>query len=148
MSLSACDAEPYIRLKEKVESRPTNSNAVYSNGKVLPVFIYSLGGKDVFVIEGEDYKFYPAQQVPGWIRWENKPDAQPQAAESPAVESTKIKGSSWTELRQSAQEQERKARVEQRSSHQAQQGAEFDSPLARASRKHAQDVASRLRPQR
>ena len=149
--LRACDAEPYLRLKEKIESRPTNSNAIYQDGTVRPVFIYSLNGKDTFVAEGGDYKFYPAQQVPGsvWIRWEAKPNPQPAVVEAPPVESTKIRGSSWAELRVCAEEIERKARAEQRAVHGEQQAVPAgDSALAKAFHNHRQDVAARLRPQR
>ena len=149
MSLREGDSWGYLHLKEKIESRPTDSIAVYQDGKVRPVFIYTLDGRDVFVVEGENYKFYPAQQVPDsvWTRWETKPDPQP--VEDPPVESTKIKGSTWAELKVSAAAIERDARAEQRASRQTQQGISTgDSALAKASQKHANDVAARLRPNR
>ena len=151
MSLRPCDAEPYLRLKTQIESRPTNSNAVYQDGKFRPVFVYTLDGRDVFVVEGDDYKFYPAQQVPGsvWVRWEAKPDPQPAFVDPPPVESTKLKGSTWAELRTSAEAIERKARTGQQAAHAEQQGISApDSAFAQASRKHANDVAARLRPSR
>src|SRR5258708_30668782 len=95
MSLRSAEAWDYTRLKEQIESRPTNSNAVYSNGETRPVFIYSLSGKDTFVVEGDDYKFYPAQSLPGrvWTKWETKPEVvaeqEAEKASADAIEKAK-----------------------------------------------------------
>jgi hypothetical protein len=113
MSLREADSYGYLRLKEQIESRPTNSNAVYQDGKVRPVFIYTLNGKDVFVVEGDDYKFYPAQKSPGsaFVRWEAKPEP-PQVVEPPS-QPERPKFSSWEEERAYAEAQHRKALAEE-----------------------------------
>lgn len=141
--LRGCDAEPYLRLKEKIESRPTDSNAVYQDGKVRPVFIYTLNGTDVFVVEGDDYKFYPAQQVPGFVRWEAKPNLQPAVVEPPPQpEQPKIQGRTWAEQKASAAEIARKARAEQRAAHQSQNAMPAGDPaLTKAGYELAQAVA-------
>jgi len=145
--LRQCDAEPYLRLRATIESRPTNSNSVYQNGKVLPVYLYALDGKDVFVVEGDDYKFYPAQQVPGsvWLRWETKPEIPPPVVEAPPVTQTpKIAGSNWGEQKADAEKQTRKALAERYAARTAQQGIpnSGDSAFAKASHEFAQVVAS------
>ena|SRR5436309_14111385 len=145
MTLREADSYGYLRLKETIESRPTDSIAVYQDGKVRPVFIYTLDGKDVFVVEGENYKFYPAQQVPDsvWIRWETKPDPQPVVVEAPSAESGKLKGSSWAELKADAAGRARNALAERNAMRLSQQGVPTgDSALARASREFARVVAA------
>jgi hypothetical protein len=112
--LRSADALSYLRLKEQIESRPTNSNAVYSNGETRPVFIYSLSGKDTFVVEGDDYKFYPAQSVPGraWVKWETKPEvaAEQEAEAAKAAEPEKPKN--FVELQQRAEQTARNTMAE------------------------------------
>jgi hypothetical protein len=157
MSLREADSWPYLRLKEKIESRPTNSNAVYQDGKVRPVFVYALNGKDVFVVEGDDYTFYPAQQFPGsaFVRWENKPDAQPPVVETPPAESAGLKmlerrpgEGNWEWARRSSEEQHRQARAKQFAARQEQQGFTPDPERSRAAHEENQKVAARMRPQR
>jgi hypothetical protein len=112
-SLREADALSYLRLKEQIESRPTNSNAVYSNGETRPVFIYSLSGTDTFVVEGDDYKFYVAQSLPGrvWAKWEAKPEIiAAQAAEKAAAEPEKPKN--FQELQQQVEQQARNTMAE------------------------------------
>lgn len=115
MSLRNGEAWDYVRLKEKIESRPTDTNAVYSNGETRPVFIYSLSGKDTFVVEGDDYKFYPAQQLPGrvWVCWEYKPEViAEQDAEKAAAAVEAAKPKDFSELQQRAEQQARNTMAE------------------------------------
>jgi len=146
MSLREGDALPYLRFKENLAE--TDCNAILSNSAILPVLIRS-GGSQLFV-ELEDYTFHDPEKLPGFVRFERKPNAQqPRVEENPPVESTKLKGSSWAELRASAEAIERKARAEQHAAHQEQQGISTgDSVLAKAFHKHKQDAAARLRPLR
>jgi len=111
-SLREADSYRYLRLREQIESRPTDSNSVYSSGETRPVFVYSMSGKDTFVVEGDDYKFYPAQNLPGrvWVKWETKPEivaereAEKRAAEiAEAAKEQKLKGSNWLETTQDVQ---------------------------------------------
>ncbi|PYU66600.1 MAG: hypothetical protein DMG49_21575 [Acidobacteria bacterium] len=141
MSLREGDSWLYLKFKQTlVES---DHNAVFSNGSVLPVFMRTVNGATQLIVEIE-YKFFDPRQVPGFIRLEKHPDAQPPVVEAPPVESTKLKGSTWAELKRSAEEQERRARVERYAGQKEQQQgiAAPDSAFAAASRQHAQEIAS------
>ena len=114
MSLREADAKNYLTLKQQIESRPTNSNAVYSNGETRPVFIYSLSGKDTFVVEGDDYKFYPAQSLPGrvWTKWETRPEVVAGQEADAAKVAEPQKPRNFQELQQVVEQQARNTMVE------------------------------------
>src|SRR6266403_3961189 len=100
MSLREGDSWLYLKFKQTlIES---DHNAVFSNGPVLPVFMRTVSGATQLFVEIE-YKFFDPRQVPGFVRLEQQPDAQPRVEEAPPIESTKLKGSSWGELKRSAE---------------------------------------------
>jgi len=146
MTLRACDAEPFLRLKRSmVES---DHDAEFLDGRKLPVYIYQTAGQPKYMVELE-YQFFEAKTLPGFVRLQKQPDAQPRVEEAPPVESTKITGNTWREQKANADRINRKALGDRQAANkEQQQGIVVDSPLARANYKHAQDVAARLRPQR
>ena len=141
MTLRACDAEPYLRLRQQmIES---DHDAVFSDGKVLPIYIFQQGAETKHVVEIE-YRFFEAKLLPGFVRLQKQPDTQPLVVETSPVESGKLKGSTWADLKRSAEEKERRARAERYSGQKdQQQGLSAPDPaLAAASHSHAQTVAS------
>jgi hypothetical protein len=140
MSLREGDSLPFLRFKQNLAD--TDCNAIFSNGTVEPVLIRN-GGSQLFV--ERDYNFYDPEKLPGFVRFEHKPDAQPQIVEAPPpAEPYKLKGSTWGELKADAERQNRQALAERHEANQAQQGipATRDSAFARASHKFAQEVAA------
>jgi len=145
MPIREGDALPYLRFRQNLAD--TDCNAVFSSGPILPVLIRN-GGSQLFV-ELPNYTFQDPEKLPGFLRFEHKPDAQPRVEETPPVESAKITGSTWAEQKANADRINRKALGDRQAANkEQQQGIVVDSPLARANYKHAQDVAARLRPQR
>ncbi len=140
MSLRDGCALPYLRFRQNLAD--TDCNAVFSNGSILPVLIRN-GGSQLFV-ELPDYTFNDPEKLPGFARFEHKPDAQPRVEEAPPVESTKLRGSTWAELKRSAEEQERRARAERYAGQKEQQTglSAPDSAFAAASREHAEQISS------
>jgi len=142
MSLRACDAEPLLRLKKQmVES---DHDAIFSDGRKLPVYIYQRDGQTKYMVELEEYQFFEAKTLPGFLRLQKQPDAQPPVIEAPPVESTKLRGSTWAELKKSAEEREGRARAERYAGQKEQQTglSAPDSAFAAASREHAEQIAS------
>jgi hypothetical protein len=121
----------------------SDHNAVFSDGKKQTVYIYQTDGRTKYVVERE-YHFFEAKLLPGFLRLEKQPDLQPPVVESPPVESTKLMGSSWGELKRSAEERERQARAKRYTEQESQQEipASRDSAFAKASHAQAQAVAS------
>jgi len=147
MSLREGDSWLYLKFKQTlIES---DHNAVFSNGPVLPVFMRTVSGATQLFVEIE-YKFFDPRQVPGFVRLEQQPDAQPQVVESPPVESGRLKvesrpgESSFAALKRTAEEQHLKARAERYQANKAQQTglSAPDTALAVASHQHAQVVAA------
>ena len=88
MSLRTCDAEPLLRLKKQmVES---DHDAIFSDSRKLPVFIYQKDGQAKYMVELEGYQFFEAKTLPGFLRLQKQLDAQPPVVEPPPAESTKI----------------------------------------------------------
>jgi len=141
MSLREGDSLPYLRFKQNLAD--TDCNAVFSNGTILPVLIRN-GGSQLFV-ELPNYTFDDPEKLPGFIRFEHKPDAKPPVVEAPPIESTKLRGSTWAELKKSAEEQEGRARAERYAGQKEQQQgiSAPDSAFAAASRQHAEQIASK-----
>src|SRR5207302_11289245 len=124
MTLRTCDAEPFLRLKNSmVES---DHDAEFLDGRKLPIYIYQKDGQTKFMVELE-YQFFEAKTVPGFVRLQKQPDAQPQPVEAPPGESGRLKveprpgESSFAALKRTAEEQERKARAEQYAARRGQQ---------------------------
>jgi len=139
--LRPCDAEPLLRLKKQmVES---DHDAIFSDGRQLPVFIYQKDSQTKYMVELEGYQFFEAKTLPGYVRLQKQPDAQPPVIEAPPVQSGKLKGSTWAELKRSAEEQERRARAERYAGQKEQQTglSTPDSAFAKASHELAQTVA-------
>src|SRR5258708_1693836 len=142
MSLRACDAEPYLQLKKQmIES---DHDALFSDNRQLPVFIYQKDSQTKYLVE-LDYQFFEAKLLPGFLRLQRQPGAQPPVVEAPPAEPTKLKGSTWAELKRSAEEQERRARAERYAGQKDQQtGLSAPDPaLAAASYSDAQINAAR-----
>jgi len=142
MALRGAEAWDHLRLKAQMVEG--DHNAVFSNGSVLPIFMRTVGNTTRLFVELE-HGFFDPQQVPGFVRLEKQPDAQPAIEEAPPVESTKLQGSTWAELKRSAEERERQARSERYAGQKEQQGipTSRDSAFAKASHQLAQVVASR-----
>jgi hypothetical protein len=71
-SVRACDALPYLRLKQKMEASRSDCNAVLKDGSTVQVYIF----QDKPAIEvGE--QFYFADTYPDFVRYEKKPLAAP-----------------------------------------------------------------------
>ncbi len=140
MSLREGDSLPYLRFKQNLAD--TDCNAVFANGAILPVLIRA-GGSQLFV-ELPDYTFQDPGKLPGFVRFEHKPDVQPRVEETPPVESTKVTGSTWAEQKANAEKQARQALAERYEANKAQQTGltASDPALAAASRQHAQVVAA------
>jgi hypothetical protein len=72
MALREGDAVAHLRLKQQmVES---DSEAVFTDGRALPVFIYTSGGQAKHVVETGD-AFYEARAVSGFVRMQKQPVA-------------------------------------------------------------------------
>jgi hypothetical protein len=142
MTLREADSWFYLQLKAKmVES---DHDAIFADGRILPVFIYQTDGQTKYTIE-IDYKFFEAKSLPGFLRLEKQPDAHSAGVETPPVQSTKIQGSTWAEQKANAEMRGRKNLAEQHDSRKSQQGISApDSAFAKASHAHAQAVASRV----
>lgn len=132
--LRSCDAEPYLRFRQNLAD--TDCNAVFSNGSILPVLIRN-GGSELFV-ELTDYTFHDPEKLTGFARFERKPDAAPEVVET----SIATKPKTYEELKQSVNEQARRAIAEQYANRREQQGMPVgDSVLAKASHELAQTVS-------
>jgi hypothetical protein len=70
MAVRACDALPYLRLKQKME--PSTCNAVLKNGEKVEVFMYR--GKPAIEINEQ---FFFADTYPEFAQYELKPTAAP-----------------------------------------------------------------------
>ena len=140
MSLRPCDAEPLLRLKEQmIES---DHDAIFSDGRKLPLFIYQKDSQTKYMVELEEYQFFEAKNLPGFLRLQKQPDTQP-LVEPLLVESTKITGSTWEEQKTNAEMRGRKVLAERYEANKAQQTGLTapDSAFAAASHKQAQVVA-------
>ena len=135
------DSLPYLRFKQNLAD--TDCNAVFSNGTILPVLIRN-GGSQLFV-ELPDYTFNDPEKLPGFARFEHKPDAQPRVEETPPVESTKITGRTWAEQKANAEKQARQSLAERYEANKAQQTGLCapDAAFANASHQDAQINATR-----
>jgi hypothetical protein len=76
------DAWKYLRLKEKMVA--SDCEAVFSDGRVLPAFIYKTGGQTKFTVELEN-QFFDASTLPGFVQFIKKPVAAPPPAPVPLV---------------------------------------------------------------
>jgi len=88
MSLRTGDAWDYLRLKSTFQE--SDSNAVYSDGKVLPVLIRDIGGVQQYAVEIND-QLFEAAKVTGFLRYQQIP--QP-VVEPPTPPVQKV--DSWT----------------------------------------------------
>jgi hypothetical protein len=74
MALREADSMNHLRLKEKMLE--SDCEAIFSDGRVLPVFIYKTGGQTKFTVEQDD-AFYEASTLPGFVRFNRKPVSAP-----------------------------------------------------------------------
>jgi hypothetical protein len=74
MALRETDIIDHLRLKEKMLE--SDSEAIFSDGRVLPVLIYKTGGQTKFTVEIEN-QFFEASAVSGFDRFERKPVSAP-----------------------------------------------------------------------
>ena len=70
MAVRDCDILPYLRLKEKMQSSPSDCIAVLKDGSTVQVYIFK--SKPAIQV-GE--QFYYADSYPGFVRYELKPVA-------------------------------------------------------------------------
>jgi hypothetical protein len=81
MAIREGDALPYLRLKQKMLE--SDCEAVFSDGRVLPTFIYKTGGQTKFTVDLDD-AFYEAAALPGFVRFTKMPVSVP--ISTPAVQ--------------------------------------------------------------
>jgi len=123
----------------------SDHDAIFSDSRKLPVFIYQKDGQAKYMVELEGYQFFEAKTLPGFLRLQKQLDAQPPVVEPPPAESTKITGSTWAEQKADAQMRSRKAIAERYEANKAQQTglSAPDAAFANASRQDAQINATR-----
>jgi hypothetical protein len=80
MALRGPEAMDYLRLKQTF--LPSDCNAVYSDGRVLPVLIRSIGGKTQCAVEISDQLYEPEKSA-GFLRFELKPVPQVEPPPAP-----------------------------------------------------------------
>jgi len=71
MALRSADAWDFLNLKKQMVE--ADHLAVLSDGRKVPVFIYTNGGQQKYCIEGEGC-FYETQKYSGFVRFEKIPD--------------------------------------------------------------------------
>ncbi len=81
MAIREGDALPYLRLKQKMLE--SDCEAVFSDGRVLPAFIYKTGGQTKFTVDLDD-AYYEAVALPGFVQFTKKPVSVP--ISTPAVQ--------------------------------------------------------------
>jgi len=106
MSLREGDSWPYLTMKQELTE--SDHEAVFSDGRRLPLFFRNRNGQNEFFVDIE-YKWIRTSNVPGIVRYEKLLDDQPPVQE-PAVEPAKPKN--FAELQQRTQEQARNTMVE------------------------------------
>src|SRR6266436_1718769 len=149
MSIRACDVIGHLRMKQlMVES---DHDAVFSDGRRLPVFIYARpNGETIYAVE-VGASFFEPKLLPGFLRLEITPDVKVQreveAAEAEALKAQE-KPKDYAELVQRNQALTVQAHSERYASRMEQQGIVSNHPMTDANRREAAAIAARLRPNR
>src|SRR5258708_9674077 len=88
MSFRACDVIGHLRMKQlMVES---DHDAVFSDGRRLPVFIYARPNAETIYVSEVGANFFEAKLLPGFVRLEIQPEVKAQH-EAEAAEAEKLK---------------------------------------------------------
>jgi hypothetical protein len=88
MALREADSMNHLRLREKMLA--SDSEAEFSDGRVLPAFIYQTGGQTKFTVEQND-AFYEATTYPGFVKFSKKSVAAPPPAPVQLVNEPEVK---------------------------------------------------------
>jgi len=129
----------------------SDHDAVFSDGRRLPVFIYTRPSGETQYVSEVGANFYEAKLLPGFLRLEIQPEVKAQheaeAAEAEAL-AAQAKPKDYAELVQRSQELTAQAHGERYASRMEQQGLVSKHPMTDANHREAEAIAARLRPNR
>ena len=139
----------HLRMKQQmVES---DHDAVFSDARRLPIFIYQRPNAETIYTVEVGTQFFEAKLLPGFLRLEIQPEVKAQheveAAEAEAL-AAQAKPRDYAELVERNQALTVQAHSERYASRMEQQGIVSNHPMTNANRREAAAIAARLRPNR
>jgi len=152
MSYRAADTMDFLRLKSKMVEG--DHDAVFSDGRRLPVYIYARPNAETKYCVEINAVFYEAKLLPGFLRLEIWPhvkaerEAEAAEAEREALKAQEEKPSNYREFVAKNDKAALQALGEQYAYRRSQQGIVSSHALTEANRKHAAEVARGLKPNR